>query len=1028
VSGPTPRNRMKLSLSSLALAVFALALTAFAAGARGARAQEAAGERPVTQRLVFAHYYYWYQGDPRKPVPFRNVRNTAGLSTLTDHPWESVGPWFSFDRVQWHKNQFQMMAAGGIDVALAVYRGDQANRRAYALKGLDVMTQGLKEFRAEGLLPLSRAREYPQIGLGLDLAGLSEQYGGPVDLKQPEVQRSLYGMVRDFYLHIPEEFRATVQLPTSRLSGGPAVGNASTPQGAAYVVRLLNDASVKDLDNASLAYVDRRFAQEFGARLVWIGGPALRAKAPAIDVVASFPAAQQPAAIQAGGWIRAGSLGPGYDPSAQTPGDKIRPRDNGQQTITDFRRVLDASPDWVFLDSWNGYAQGTDIAPSLEYGLLYRDLTRAAVLQFKQSSEYAATFLKASAPRAIAPGAIYQVEVAVQNTGTADWDPFNSVALSYQWLKDGKPVSDRGASIVGTGQVRGDTKNYLIGVASPIKEGKPLPSGTYELEFNMTRRVSDEEVWFDQQETAPFRIPVAVGSAQPARPYWVNSTMPTLTRRGATYKAQVRLRNDGSDTWKKGSTTLGYRWRKVSTYLKGVADDSDVVVAEGARAPLEVDVAPGRMITVDVPVLTRDAAGKDLATWSTQDDWVYVLEWDLHEGGKYLSTAGGATYREPVEVLDRDPAPYFIGCNLPSDLVAGRTEKITVGLRNRGPETWKKDRDKVIVHWYYLDGTEASWSDDALPLQEDVPPMSETVVQVPEDSGKFLIPGAVTAEPDKKKKKGEKKLRSEVVVRDTVLRDVPVRVPYYFGPMYCVMDFMHDGLHASTSAATKGNDILVIPVNIYSPTFTPLPVSAYFDVDGMSQDVDRGDGDIDGRGNSLPAEILPPYVPRPSVGQGPGQNVPYPCGLWSRPLNDLKGDRVCFSYPSKENDVPNMVSCKGQRITFPPLQRTGLHLLGVCTEEDPVGEFTLYYSDGSSEKRKVTFTHWNDVPKHGEHVAFSTPHRHTPAGDDSATRCYVNHFALPANSLKQLVAVELPKLPAVKVLAITLESATLRSQ
>src|SRR5205085_6853957 len=91
----------------------------------------------ATQRLVFAHYYYNFQGDPRKAVPYRNIRDKQGLTTMTDHPWESVGPWMSFDRAMWHKNQFQMMAAGGVDVALAVYRGDRENRRAYAIKGLD---------------------------------------------------------------------------------------------------------------------------------------------------------------------------------------------------------------------------------------------------------------------------------------------------------------------------------------------------------------------------------------------------------------------------------------------------------------------------------------------------------------------------------------------------------------------------------------------------------------------------------------------------------------------------------------------------------------------------------------------------------------------------------------------------------------------------------------------------------------------------------------------------------------------------
>lgn len=1090
-----PSRRAAAPVLTLLAAVAGLAL---AAAAPNARAQTGADERPEIQRQVMAYYHYSFQGDPRKQVPKSGIRTEKGLSLLTNHPWESVGPWMSFDRSQWHKNQFQMMAAGGVDVALAVYKGDKDCRRGWALKGLDVMTQGLKELRSEGLAPLMKVREYPQIGLALDLNGLKDQYGAPVDLKQPEVQRSLYGMVRDFYLHIPEEFRATIQLPKGRQYALPAAasqgggsstsfGAANTSNGAAYIVRLINDSAVKDADAAFLTYCNRRFAQEFGARLLWVGTPALREKVRGFDAVAPYPAATQSAQLNGDGWVKTGSVGPGFDNSSQGPGGIIRPRENGQQTIVDFKKLIDGNPDWVFIDSWNNYAAGSDIAPTLEYGLLYRDLMRAAILQFKQSADYAADFLKASVPRVMLPGQIYQVEVVVQNSGTYDWDVFNVASLSYRWLKDGKYIDGPTPSVQSNGQVRGDKESMLIGVAGPVdKEGNALPPGQYEIEFNMNRRVGNEVVWFDQSENAPFRVPVTIGTPQASRPFWSNSSMPNLAARGETYPAQIRLRNDGSDAWKRGTVSVGYRWRKVSTYLKGLQDDADTVVAEGKRVPLPADVAPGRMVTVEVPVSVTDAQGKPLPTWSNREDWVYVLEWDVFDGQKYLSTVGGATYREPVEVVERDPAPFFIGCSLPNELVAGRTEKITVGLQNNGPYTWKKGRDKVVVHWYYMDGTEASFNDDALPLQEDVPPFSRVLLDVPDDLPEKLLgkdalddgKSSPRDEPrkngkdrddDKKsekerekaarerkereererkereereererrakreeeKQKGKKKggkTHKEWVIQPTVLRDVPVRVPYYFGPMYCVFDFQHDGLNASTGPSTKGNDILVIPVNVYSPTFTPLPsINGFFNVDGMSQDVDRADGDIDGRGNSLPAEFMPPYVPRPAVGPGPQPSPIYPSGLWVRPLNSLESSRACFWYPNKNNEIPNMIRCQGQKLEFAGLGRTAVHVLALSTEEDAKGDFQLYYSDGTVERKTYTFTHWTDPPKHGELVAFSTPHRHTRAGDDPTTRCYVFHYIIPTERLKLLVGLELPRQPAVKVLGITLESATLRN-
>ncbi|MFN3650756.1 MAG: hypothetical protein ACK47B_14370 [Armatimonadota bacterium] len=993
-----------------------------------ARAQESpapsAAKQPSTQRLVFATYYYWYQGDPRKALPTAHLRNSQGVTTLTHHPWESVGPWISFDRAQWHRNNFQLMAGGGIDVALAVYRGDVENRRAYAIKGLDVMAQALKELRTEGPTPLThKAHEHPQIALGLDLGGLATQYGGPVDLKQQDVQRSLYGMIRDFYLHVPAEFRASVQLPASQIAKSGAAEATGTTRGVAYIVRLMSDAAVKDADNSFLTYCNRRFAQEFGAGLVWVGTPELATRVTALDAVAPYPAAQQGAVLAKDGWIGTGSFGPGYDASSQGAGAKIRSRDNGQQTIVDFRRIIQEKPEWVFIDSWNNFAHGSDVAPSLEYGLLYRDLVQGGVFDYKQSEDYAADFLRATAPRAITPGRIYQVEVVVQNSGTEDWNGLNLASLSYQWLQNGKPVGERGASVVSRGQSRGEVKTYVIGVTAPLAEGKPLPPGEYELEFRMTRRQGTEELLFDAAGAAPHRIPVTVGPSVPARPYWLSSTMPTMTRSGASYPAKLRVRNDGADTWKQGTYAVGYRWRKVSTYLKGGAQDSDTVLVEGPKVTLPADVEPGKILELEVPVATVDAQGKPFATWSPKDDWDYLLEWDLHDGQKYLSSAGASQLREPVEVLDRDPAPHFLGCNLPPQLVAGRTEKITVGLLNRGPETWKKDRDKVVVHWYYMDGTEAAWNDDSLPLPEDVPPYSRFETQVPIDTA---FERAFNGEEKKKGKKNQK-FRTETITRPVVLREVPVRVPYYFGPMYCVLDFSHDGLHASTGLVSKGSDILVIPVNIFSPTFTPLPINAYYNLDGISQDVDRTDGDLDGRGNTLPAEYLPPYVNRPAPDGKPNYSPLYPSGLWVKPLNDLEASRVCFSYPNKNNQVPNMVRAQGQQLRFAGIQRTAVHLMAICTEPDVEAEFVLTYSDGSTATKKLKLTHWNEAPKHGERVAFKTPHRHTARGDDTQTSCYINHYTIPTDTLHTLVGIDFPKQPAVKILAVTLESSSFRA-
>src|SRR5207249_964525 len=111
----------------------------------------------------FASYLYGYQADARRLEP-RLVRLASGATALTHHPWESDGPWFSGDRPQWHMNQLQLMAGAGIDVALPLYEGDAASRKAGALAGLGALVEGIKELQATGAAA-NGTRTFPQIGI-----------------------------------------------------------------------------------------------------------------------------------------------------------------------------------------------------------------------------------------------------------------------------------------------------------------------------------------------------------------------------------------------------------------------------------------------------------------------------------------------------------------------------------------------------------------------------------------------------------------------------------------------------------------------------------------------------------------------------------------------------------------------------------------------------------------------------------------------------------------------------------------------
>ena len=253
-----------------------------------------------------------------------------------------------------------------------------------------------------------------------------------------------------------------------------------------------------------------------------------------------------------------------------------------------------------------------------------------------------------------------------------------------------------------------------------------------------------------------------------------------------------------------------------------------------------------------------------------------------------------------------------------------------------------------------------------------------------------------------------------------VVPDVRIQVPDFTGPMYLTVNLKRGQNYVSTGSNSRGGDLLVLPVNLVGGAMAPLNLSTLCDTDGISFDNDRADGNLDGQGHTLPAEGLPPYVLRTPTGTPALETPIYPCGLWTRPVN--QGDRIPFWYPSKKDGAKNLLSCAGQRLECPPAIRSAVHLLGTATEANASGEVTMIYRDGTTSKSPLEMSSWTEGPQHGEHVAFTCLHRHTAGADEPGVRCYLYHYTVRAQRGKYLAAIELPNNAAMKVMAVTLET------
>jgi hypothetical protein len=303
----------------------------------------------TNDRIVGTYYFYWYDIYTQA-----HIVDPDGTDALTTHPPTLED--FSYKSVRWHKTQLADMEAAGIDVALMVFWGSPAEHDTnaplhWSFAGLPPLVQAREELLREGRHP-------PRIGLFYDTSTLQwNSWRYHADLTTDYGKRFFYATIRDFFSCIPPKHWAM-------LDGKP-------------IVLLYAAAFAKKWDASFLDHVKAEFPKQFGGRVPWIApqdswgvkgdstcawGGALQFKNPGI-----------------------GEIGPGYDHSA-VPGRAplVRDRENGRFYEQSWLQFLRRPSNFVMIETWNEFHEGTDICESREYGRKYIELTRQYAERFKQ--------------------------------------------------------------------------------------------------------------------------------------------------------------------------------------------------------------------------------------------------------------------------------------------------------------------------------------------------------------------------------------------------------------------------------------------------------------------------------------------------------------------------------------------------------------------------------------------------------------------------------------------------------------------
>ena len=291
-------------------------------------------------RVVGTYYFYWYDAPTSA-----HVRNSNGSDALTDHPPTLAG--FSYRNVAWHKQQLSDMADAGIDVALPVFwgapseQGTNANFH-WSYAGLPALVEAREQLLREGRRP-------PRLGLFYDTSTLENNtWRQHIDLTTDFGKRWFYATLRDFFSCIPPRHWAL-------MDGRP-------------IVLMYSAAFAKAHDQGFVDFARAQFEREFG-RDFWLAPQdSWQVRADAVCGWGGALGLRNPGI---------GELGPGYDHSA-VPGRAplVVAREGGRFYERQWTRFLRRPSQFVMLETWNEFHEGTTLCESREYGRQYIELTR----------------------------------------------------------------------------------------------------------------------------------------------------------------------------------------------------------------------------------------------------------------------------------------------------------------------------------------------------------------------------------------------------------------------------------------------------------------------------------------------------------------------------------------------------------------------------------------------------------------------------------------------------------------------------
>lgn len=258
---------------------------------------------------------------------------------------------------------------------------------------------------------------------------------------------------------------------------------------------------------------------------------------------------------------------------------------------------------------------------------------------------------------------------------------------------------------------------------------------------------------------------------------------------------------------------------------------------------------------------------------------------------------------------------------------------------------------------------------------------------------------------------------------------VTVRCPDRDGEYVLAFDVLKEpDTYLSTHPVTRTGDIAVVPMRVVGGRLAFVDLSKLFDTDGVATEQNPGDGDLDGKGFSLPAESFPPdkygiaaFFATDKDGKPvkSGEAPAYPSGHFSEGSPTAR--LTSFRYGMDGDKQNNAVACNGQVIPLPKGKFSGLHFAAAATGgQDRPLSLVIRYKDGTVKRVTPTVGDWSRLPGEADPVAIRTNRKRHKDGDKGSVTI-VRHIIVALDVSKEILSVKLPEDKDIKVFAITLE-------